>query len=60
MDHSYTDFGYLTRLKKLKLLPFKYKFIFSDLLLFHEIFYQKTGIELPRYYIRYTVEEQNA
>ena len=58
MDHSYTDFGYLTRLKKLELLPFKYKFIFSDLLLFHGIFYQNTCIELPQHYIRYSIEER--
>ena len=58
MDHSYTDFGYLTRLKKLELLPFKYKFIFSDLLLFHGIFYQNTCIELPQHYIKYSIEER--
>ena len=41
VEHSYNDVEYFARLKNLELLPFKYKFIFSDLLLFHEIFYKK-------------------
>ena len=59
VEHSYNDVEYLARLKNLELLPFKYKFIFSDLLLFHEIFYKNTCIELPGCYTRFSVEENN-
>ena len=58
VEHSYNDVEYLARLKNLELLPLKYKFIFSDLLLFHEIFYKNTCIELPGCYTKFSGEER--
>ena len=40
------------------LLPLKFRFIFSDLLLFHQIFYKKSSIKLPVYYTKYTGDER--
>ena len=45
-------------LKDLDLMPLKYRFIFSDLLLFHQIFCKKSCIELPAYYIKYSEDER--
>ena len=56
-NFSYNDFEYLTRLRDLDLIPFKYKLIFNDLVLFHNIFYNKIDIKLPQYYTKYSAEE---
>ena len=58
LNHSYNDVEYLNRLKDLDLMPLKYRFIYSDLLLFHQIFYKKSCIELPVYYIKYSDDER--
>ena len=58
IDHSYNDTEYLSRLKKLELLPLKYRFIYSDLLLFHMIFYKNISIELPEHYTSFSGEER--
>ena len=57
-NFSYNDFEYHLRLRDLDLLPIKYRFILSDLLLFHSIFYTRCNINLPEYYIKYSDEEQ--
>ena len=36
----------------------KYRFIFADLLLFHQICYKKSCIELPDYYSKYSEDER--
>ena len=56
-NFSYNDLEYLTRLRDLDLIPMKYKLIFNDLTLFHNIFYNKIDIKLPQYYTKYSVEE---
>ena len=38
-DHHYNDFSYLKRLKDLDLMPMNFKFIFTDLVLFHNVFH---------------------
>ena len=58
-DFSYNDVEYLSRLHDLDLLPLKYRFILSDLLLFHSIFYNKSNIDLPKYYIKYSDEDKS-
>lgn len=47
LDHHYSDFEYLKRLKDLEILPLKYKFDLTDLLMFHKIFYDLSVIKLP-------------
>lgn len=47
--HHYNDFEYLMRLKNLDLLPLKYKFDYTDLVLFHNIYYKKTVVGMPNY-----------
>ena len=49
----------MNRLKDLDLMPIRYRFIFSDLLLFHQIFYKKSCIVLPVYYTKYSGDERN-
>ena len=34
-DHHYNDYEYLRRLKDLDLMPMEFKFIFTDLVMFH-------------------------
>ena len=48
--HHYNDFEYLRRLKDLDLLPMEYKFNYTDLVLFHSIFYNRSVIKLPSYF----------
>ena len=55
---SYNDVEYLARLQDLNLVPIKYRFIFSDLSLFHKIFYKKCNIDLPEYYVKYSDEDR--
>ena len=44
---SYDDDDYLIKLKKLDILPMGYKFLVTDLLLFHRIVYGDVCIALP-------------
>ena len=46
---SYDDDDYLIKLKKLDILPMGYKFLVTDLLLFHRIVYSDVCIGLPSY-----------
>ena len=55
---SYSDDEYLARLQKLNIIPIKYRFILSDLLLFHQIFYKISNIDLPEYYTKYSGEDR--
>ena len=56
-DHSYSDVEYLMRLRDLDLLPMKYRFMFSDLVLFYDIYYEHSCIELPEHYKPYTNDD---
>ena len=48
-DHHYNDFEYLSRLKNLDLMPMEFKFRFTDLLMFHNIYHGYSVIKLPEY-----------
>ncbi|MCP4491633.1 MAG: hypothetical protein GY820_30650, partial [Gammaproteobacteria bacterium] len=48
-DHHYNDFEYLSRLKNLDLMPMEYKFRYTDLVLFHNIYNGQSVIKLPDY-----------
>ena len=48
-DHHYNDFEYLSRLKNLDLMPMEFKFRFTDLVMFHNIYYGQSVIKLPDY-----------
>ena len=48
-DHHYSDFEYIKRLKDLDMLPMEYKFIYTDLVQFHRIFYGHSVVKLPTY-----------
>ena len=43
----YQEKEYVTRLRSLNILPLEYKFILSDLLIFHKIVFELIPIELP-------------
>ena len=45
--------------QNLKILPLKSKFAFTDLLIFHKIFYGNTYIKLPDYLIKVTDNDIN-
>ena len=45
---SYQEEEYLTKLRSLNILPLEYKFILSDLLIFHKIVFELIPIELSR------------
>ena len=45
----YEDDDYLLKLKKLDILPIGFKFLYTDLVFFHRIFYGKLCITLPSY-----------
>ena len=57
LDHHYNDVEYIKRLKDLDLLPLRYRFLLSDLTMFYKIYYNKTCIKLPEYYIPVTNED---
>ena len=44
---SYQEKEYLTKLRSLNIFPLEYKFILSDLLIFHKIVFELIPIELP-------------
>ena len=57
-DHHYNEYEYLSRLRDLDLLPMEFKFTFTDLVMFHNIYNGKSVIELPQYLIPITNEER--
>ena len=48
-DHHYNDYEYIRRLKDLDLMPMNYKFIYTDLIIFHKIFHNQSVINFPHY-----------
>ena len=44
---SYTELAYLSKLTALKILPLRYKFIYSDLVFFHKIIHNLIPLSLP-------------
>ena len=46
---SYGDDEYLLKLKKLDILPLGFKFLYTDLMLLHRIFYDNICLKLPSY-----------
>ena len=54
---KYSDLEFLNKQKSLDLLPMKYKFLLSDLSLFHKIVYNNVNITFPNYVTR--VESQD-
>ena len=50
LEHHYNDLEYMHRLKNLDLLPLQYRFLYSDLTLFHKIYHKKICIDLPENY----------
>ena len=53
-DHHYNDFEYHSRLKDLDLMPMEFKFKFTDLIMFHQIYNNRSVIKLPHYLIPIT------
>ena len=49
---------YLARLRDLDLLPLKYRFMLSDLIMFYDIYNGKSCIKLPEYYKPITLEDK--
>ena len=58
-DHHYNDFEYLKRLKDLDLMPMNFKFIFTDLVLFHNIFHGHSIIKFPQYLTPITNDDRS-
>ena len=58
-DYHYNDFEYLNRLRDLDLLPLKYRFMLSNLVLFYNIYNNKSCVKLPGYYVPITNEDKN-
>ena len=56
-DHHYNSYEYLKRLYDLKILPLSSKFLYTDLLLFHKIFYDYSLIKMPCYITHATDED---
>ena len=48
---NYDELSYLTKLRTLDLLPIEFKFVHTDLSLFHKIIHRFVNIQLP-YYLR--------
>ena len=58
-DHHYNDFEYLKRLKELDLMPMNFKFIFTDLVMFHNIFHGHSVVKFPQYLVAVTDADRN-
>ncbi len=48
-DHHYNDVEYMHRLRDLDLLPMEYKFRYTDLIMFHQIYHDISVVKLPYY-----------
>ena len=57
-DHHYNDLEYLARLRDLDLMPMEFKFTFTDLVMFYNIYNKRSVIELPQYLVPITNEER--
>ena len=51
---SYTDSDFLNKQRSLELMPMRYKFIITDLILFHNIVHETINIKLPEYIVKLT------
>ena len=49
---SYSDEDFLNKQRNIELLPMKFKFVFSDLILFYKIINKLVNIDLPKYVTR--------
>ena len=49
---SYSDEDFLNKQRNLELLPMKFKFVFSDIVLFYKISNKLVNIDLPNYVTR--------
>ena len=58
-NFHYTDVEYRCRLKDLGLLPLRYHFILSDLVIFHKIFYNNYFVKLPSYFRLCNTEDRS-
>ena len=59
MDHHYSDFEYLTRLRDLDLLPMELKFRFTDLIFFHQVYNDRSVVKLPSYLTPITCSDRS-
>ena len=50
-DHHYNDFEYVSRLRNLDLLPMEFKFLYTDLIVFHKIYNNQSVTKLPGYLV---------
>jgi hypothetical protein len=53
-DHHYSDVEYLSRLRDLDLMPMEAKFSYTDLVMFHNIYYDRSVVKLPPYIVPMT------
>ena len=58
-NHHYNNLEYFKRLKDLDLLPFWYRFMYSDLVMFYKIYNNEICVKLPGYYKPVTMEDTN-
>ena len=58
-DHHYNEFEYLSRLRDLDLMPMESKFTYTDLVLFHNIYYGQSVVELPQYLVPITNDDRS-
>ena len=58
-DHHYNDLEYMNRLRDLDLLPIEYRFILSDLIIYYNIYNNKSCVKLPEYYHPVTDEDRS-
>jgi len=57
--HSYNEHEYLMRLRDLDLLPLNRRFLFSDLLLFFDIYHGDSCLKLPEY-VKHLSQDQRS
>ena len=58
-DHHYNDLEYLSRLRDLDLMPMEYKFTYTDLVMFHNIYYDRSVVKLPQYLVPVTSTDRS-
>ena len=58
-DYHYNDYEYLKRLKDLDLMPMNFKFIYTDLVMFHNIFHEHSVVKFPGYLLPITADDRS-
>ena len=53
-DHHYNELEYLSRLRDLDLMPMEFKFNYTDLVMFHNIYHDRSVVKLPHYLVPIT------